>query len=359
MDNQRVRELKGDFAGRYRIEEKIGQGGMGTVYRAVDIQLERPVALKVLNDAAAEDASLRTRFYKEISLTASLSHPYIVPVYDGGINDEGRFYFTMELIQGSDLSQLCDAGALAQDRAVRLLRQVCAALQYIHEKEYVHRDIKPTNVLVWKPGDEWESAKLADFGIARALAEDSNLTKAPPGSPAYMSPEALEWQPPTALSDQYSLGVMAFEMLCGDRPFAQEDLPRAHCDLPVPNLAEAAPAVRPTTCAAVERSLAKNPGDRFPDVAAFAAALEEEPATPSLEQSQEPTGPTGTLSLTDEIVAVLEELGGHWVQVEEISRRINAYGRYPKEVTPEDVDRRTTTFTSRFRRRGTAVRLRR
>lgn len=353
-----MRELEGDFADRYRIAEKIGQGGMGTVYRAIDIQLERPVALKVLSDAAAEDASLRTRFYKEISLTASVSHPYIVPVYDGGIDDDGRFYFTMELIEGSDLGQLCDSGALVQDRAVRLLRQVCAALQYIHEEEYVHRDIKPSNVLVWKPGDEWESAKLADFGIARALAEDSNLTKAPPGSPAYMSPEALEWQPPTALSDQYSLGVMAFEMLCGHRPFPQEDLPRAHCDLPVPSLAEAAPTVSPATCAAVERSLAKSPGDRFPDVAAFAAALEEEPAASPSARSQEPPAP-GTLSLTDEIIDVLEELGGRWVQMEEISRRINAHGRYPSEVTPEDIDRRTTTFTSRFRRRGTAARLRR
>jgi eukaryotic-like serine/threonine-protein kinase len=353
-----VRELEGDFADRYRIEKKIGQGGMGIVYRAIDMQLERPVALKVLSDAAAQDSSLRTRFYKEISLTASFSHPYIVPVYDGGIDHDSRFYFTMELIEGSDLGQLCDCGALVQDRAVRLLRQVCAALQYIHEKEYVHRDIKPTNVLVWNPGDEWESAKLADFGIARALAEDSNLTKAPPGSPAYMAPEAVEWQPPTALSDQYSLGIMAFEMLCGHRPFPQETLPRAHCDLPVPNLEEAAPSVSSATCAAVERSLAKTPGDRFPDVATFAAALEEEPAAPHSAHSLKPPTP-GTLSLTDEIVTVLEELGAHWVQMEEISRRINALGRYPSVVTPEDIDRRTTTFTSRFRRRGTAVRLRR
>src|SRR4051812_36955907 len=120
---------------------------MGAVYRAFDLQLKRPVALKVLIDTAAEDPSARTRFFKEISVTASLSHPYIVLVYEGGI-EEGRFYFTMELIEGPDLGQICDAEPMEPQRAIQLLRQVCAALQYIHKKGYVHRDVKPSNVLV-------------------------------------------------------------------------------------------------------------------------------------------------------------------------------------------------------------------
>jgi len=349
-----VSELGPDFADRYRIEEKIGQGGMGAVYRALDLQLERRVALKVLIDTAAEDASARTRFFKEISVTASLTHPYIVPVYEGGI-EEGRFYFTMELIEGSDLGQLCKPGPIEPQRAIRLLRQVCAALQFIHNKGYVHRDVKPTNVLVWEPGDEWESAKLADFGIVKALAEDSQLTKAPPGSIAYMPPEAIRWQPQTPCSDQYSLGVMAFEMLCGRRPFVDEDLPLSHCDAPIPKLADFVPDLPVGACAAVERALAKEPGQRFPDVAAFSAALETEPAgTP--QPDQEPAK-AETVSLTDEIVTVLEERG-EWVQVEEVSRRINARGRYPVEVDPDDVEQRTRTFPRRFRRKGSAVRLR-
>ncbi|MGN6275626.1 MAG: serine/threonine-protein kinase [Solirubrobacterales bacterium] len=349
-------ELGPDFAGRYRIEEKIGQGGMGAVYRAFDLQLERPVALKVLTDTAAEDPAARSRFYKEISLTASLTHLYIVPVYDGGI-EEGRFYFTMELIEGSDLGQLCATGPMEPKRSIRLLRQVCAALQFIHEKGYVHRDVKPTNVLVWEPGDEWESAKLADFGIARALAEDSNLTKAPPGSLAYMSPEGIEWQPQTPLSDQYALGVMAFELLCGRRPFADEDLPRAHCDKLAPNPAEFVPGLPAATCAAIERALAKDPSDRFADVATFASALEAESTVPTPGPTEEVATESESVSLTDEIVVVLSEIGG-WVQVEELSRRINSRGHYPLEVGPEDVDRRTTTFSRRFRRKGSAVRLR-
>jgi serine/threonine-protein kinase len=348
-------ELGPEFADRYRIEEKIGQGGMGAVYRAFDLQLERPVALKVLIDTAAEDASARTRFFKEISVTASLTHPYIVPVYEGGIED-GRFYFTMELIEGSDLGQLCGPGPMEPQRAIQLLRQVCAALQYIHMKGYVHRDVKPTNVLIWEPGDEWESAKLADFGIVRALAEDSQLTKAPPGSIAYMSPEAIQWYPQTPLSDQYALGIMAFEMLCGRRPFADEDLPLAHCDEPVPKLDEVVPNLSPGARAAVERALAKEPDERFPDVAAFSAALEVEPAAPAPHAPQEPDQST-TVSLTDEIIAVLKERD-EWVQVEEVSRRINSRNRYPVEVEPDDVDRRTRTFSRRFRRKGSAVRLR-
>jgi serine/threonine protein kinase len=349
-------ELSKDFAGRYRIEAKIGQGGMGIVYRAFDLQLNRAVALKVLTDTAAKDPDSRTRFLNEISTTASLTHLYIVPVYEGGI-EEDRFYFTMELIEGSDLGQLCRSGPLDPKRAIQLLRQVCAALQYIHEQGYVHRDVKPTNVLVWEPGDEWESAKLADFGIARALAKDSQLTKAPPGSLPYMAPEAVEWQPQTPLSDQYALGIMAFEMLCGRRPFTDDSLPRAHCDQPVPHVADLVEGLPATTCKAVERALAKDPGDRFEDVTAFATALDEEP----LERKQENASPAALPSsapLQEEIVAVLEASRRGWVQVAEIAREINSRRRDNREVSAEEVDRRTKTFSRSFRRRGSAVQLR-
>jgi serine/threonine protein kinase len=348
-------ELGPDFAGRYKIEGKIGQGGMGAVYRALDTQLERPVALKVLIDSVADQPAARTRFHNEISVTASLTHPYIVPVYEGGV-EEGRFYFTMELIEGSDLGQLCSSEPMDPERAVRLLLQICGALKFIHQKGYVHRDIKPTNVLVWEPGDEWESAKLADFGIVRMLCEDSQLTKAPPGSPPYMPPESVEWQPPTPRSDQYSLGVMAFEMLCGRRPFADEAVPKAHCDQPVPELAELAPGLPAHLCKAVERAMSKVPGDRFEDVAAFAAALKPPTAMPP-KQAADEGAPAPPVALVDEIAAVVGA-GGKWMQIEEITRLVNARARYRQEVTDADVERRTKTFPRRFRRRGSAVQLR-
>ena len=345
-----------EFAGRYRIEGKIGKGGMGVVYRATDLQLERPVALKVLADSGTDEAIARSRFLKEIAVAAEMTqHPHIVSVFDGGI-EEGRFYFTMQLIEGPDLGSLCASGPVEPRRAVPLLRQVCDALRFIHKASYVHRDIKPTNVLIWEAGAEWESAQLADFGIVRALEEDSLLTRFPPGSPAYMAPESVGWQPSTPLTDQYSLAVMAFEMLSGRRPFADETVPLAHCDQPVPSLSDAAPGLPSNLCATVERALAKDPQDRFPNIEVFGEELgpRQTPIeTPSVPGHKE----TG---LVDEVIAVLNGKEG-WVEIAEVAKEINARGRYRPpsgEVTADEIDRRTETFSRRFRRQRTMVRLR-
>jgi serine/threonine protein kinase len=347
-------ELGSEFAGRYLIEAELGRGGMGVVYRALDRQLERPVALKVLLEQGAEKPEFRTRFQREIALAASLSHPYIVPVYEGDVAD-GQFYFTMELVDGSDLDRLCGSGALDPGRAVKLMRQVCAALQFIHEKGHVHRDVKPTNVLVWNPGSEWETVKVTDFGIARTLANNSGLTKFQPGSPPYMSPEAVEHREQTPLSDQYSLGIMVFELLSGRRPFPKDRLPRAHCDDPIPPLGELAPGVPEPVCAAVTRALAKAPADRFPSVDGFAAALSAS-TTKTHQASVEPVA--ANAALQEEIAAVLGAAGDHWVQLEEIAREVNERGRCPEQVTVADVERRTAIYSNRFRRRGAALQMR-
>ncbi len=346
-------ELGSEFAQRYVIEAEIGRGGMGVVYRARDLQLERAVALKVLREEGAEKPEFRTRFQREIALAASLSHPYIVPVYEGDVAD-GQFYFTMELVDGSDLDRICGSAPLDPGRAVKLLRQVCAALQFIHEKGYVHRDVKPTNVLIWNPGSEWETVKLTDFGIARTLANDSGLTKFQPGSPPYMSPEAVEHHEQTPLSDQYSLGIMAFELLSGRRPFPKDRLPRAHCDDPVPPLGELAPGVPEPVCVAVTRALEKAPADRFPNVNAFAAALST--ATSRQRAPAEPQ--SAHAPLQEEIAAVLGSAGTRWVQFEEIAREVNERGRCPEQVTPIDIERRAAIYSNRFRRRGAALKIR-
>jgi len=348
-----------EFADRYRIEGKIGQGGMGVVYRATDLQLKRQVALKVLADSVADQPTARTRFLKEIDVATAMSqHPNIVTVFDGGIADD-RFYFTMQLIESPDLGSLCAGGPLEFERTVRLLRQICEALRYIHDAGYVHRDIKPTNVLVWEEGARWELAQLADFGIVRALSEDSLLTKAPPGSFAYMAPEAIEWQQPTPNADQYSLAVMGFEMSSGRRPFREDRLPRAHCDEPVPSLAQVAPTLPPQFCAAIERGLAKDPDDRFADIEKFGEALA--PLEPTPVPAPTPTpGDDEAVGLLDEVIAVLGKRPG-WIELEEIAREVNERGRYRSpsgKVTAADLDRRTVTFSRRFRRRGSKVKLR-
>jgi eukaryotic-like serine/threonine-protein kinase len=346
-------ELGSEFAGRYLIEAELGRGGMGVVYRALDRQLERPVALKVLLEESADRPEFRTRFQREIAVAASLPHPYIVPVYEGDFAD-GQFYFTMELVDGSDLELICAAGTLDPERAVKLLLQVCAALQFIHEKGHVHRDVKPTNVLVWQPGNPYETVKLTDFGIARTLADDSGLTKFQPGTPPYQSPEGVEHREQTPLSDQYSLGIMAFELLCGQRPFAKDRLPRAHIEDPVPPLAELAPGLPEHVCAAVARALEKDPADRFADVEAFATALGTDPSPRPEPVEPEPA----SAPLQEEIVAILGTTGERWVQLEEIARAVNERGRCPGPVTAADVERRTNLYSERFRRRGAAVQMR-
>lgn len=346
-------ELGSEFAQRYMIEAELGRGGMGIVYKAQDRQLERAVALKVLLEEGAEKSEFRTRFQREIALAASLSHPYIVPVYEGDVADR-QFYFTMELVDGSDLDRICGSAALDLERAVKLLRQVCAALQFIHAKGHVHRDVKPTNVLVWNPGNEWETVKLTDFGIARTLANDSGLTKFQPGSPPYMSPEAVEHREQTPLSDQYSLGIMAFELLSGRRPFPKDRLPRAHCDDPVPRLGELAPGVPENLCAAVTRALEKAPADRFPDVDAFAAAL----STTARPQRAPAESELANAPLQEEIAAILGTARERWVQFEEIAREVNERGRCPEQVTVADIERRAAIYSNRFRRRGAALQMR-
>src|SRR5262245_11254772 len=192
-----------DFLG-YRIEDVIGRGGMGVVYRAYDLRLKRPVALKLVAPSLATDERFRERFARESELVMSLEHPNVVPIYDAGDAD-GRVYLAMRLVDGSDLGSLLRTeGPLEPARAIAIGAQIGAALDVAHARGLVHRDVKPSNVLL----DDSDHVYLADFGLTRRLEDDGGVGAGDRsiGTPAYLAPEQLEGGPVDGGADVYSLG---------------------------------------------------------------------------------------------------------------------------------------------------------
>ena len=215
--------LDSTFEGRYRITKLLGRGGMGAVYQARQIELDREVAIKVLPHIMnAADPEALTRFKREATVMARLNHPNIVTVYDSGLNSDGHPYLVMELIDGMDVHTLRRSGRLNLRVALNLVSQVCHALQYAHGKGIIHRDIKPSNILVTEDGQ----VKVADFGLAKAL-EDASQKKEEPsltlpgallGTPEYMAPEQKDGGPVDHRADIYALGAMLYELLTGAPP---------------------------------------------------------------------------------------------------------------------------------------------
>ncbi len=272
-----------DDAQRYRLDSRIATGGMGEVWRGTDTLLDREVAIKLLKDEIADDPVFRSRFETEARHAAALHHPGIASVFDVGERarpsvDGGRPrpYLVMELVEGQPLSALLTQGRDLDPDAVRdLMAQVGDALGAAHRAGIIHRDVKPANLIVTPDGQ----VKVTDFGIARA-ADGAQITRtgAVMGTPQYLSPEQAEGKPATIASDVYSLGVVTFECLAGRRPFDAESpiaTALAHIREPVPELPAGVPADLATV---VRRSLSKDAGERYPDGAAFAAALRN-PAT--------------------------------------------------------------------------------
>ncbi|HEV3473701.1 MAG TPA: protein kinase, partial [Actinomycetota bacterium] len=201
--------------GRYRLEERIAGGGMGTVYVATDELLGRQVAAKLLNEELADNPSFVERFRREARSVAALVHPNIATVFDYG-EDAGRHFIVMELVRGRDLDRvLADEGALAPERARHIATKVCDALGHAHGAGVIHRDVKPANVIVTQD----EGVKVTDFGIAR-VADDAAMTASGTvlGTAQYISPEQASDHPVGPASDVYSMGIMLFEMLTGRRP---------------------------------------------------------------------------------------------------------------------------------------------
>jgi serine/threonine protein kinase len=271
--------LIGTELGDYAIRDRLGAGGMGIVYRAENLALRRPVALKVLPTNLLDDATARHRFQREIQTAVALEHPNIVPVYDAGY-EGGSFYIAMRLIDGPDLATVIAGEPLELQRALRLYQGVASGLAHVHRQGHVHRDIKPHNILVADAGTRDEYALLTDFGITRALDSSTVLTKGIIGTAAYMAPEILQWRPATPGSDQYSLACVLYEMLTGRTPYHDKELPAAHLHEPVPSARSLAPAIPPLLASAVERALAKDPDERHPSVREFAEAVAAGAAAP-------------------------------------------------------------------------------
>jgi serine/threonine-protein kinase len=256
--------------GRYRIVGLLGRGGMGEVYRADDLKLEQPVALKFLPDAALGDTERLARFYNEARLARQVSHPAVCRVHD--VDEvEGHVFLSMEFVDGEDLSTLRKRiGRLSSDKAVEIGRQVCAGLAAAHAKGVLHRDLKPANVMVDGEG----RARIADFGLA-GLAEAIRGDDVRSGTPAYMSPEQLEGREVTARSDLYSLGLLLFELVTGRRAFDGKTLAevlRQRAE-PPPRPSELAPGLDPRFEAAILRCLERDPQRRPASALAVAAAL--------------------------------------------------------------------------------------
>jgi serine/threonine protein kinase/ABC-type branched-subunit amino acid transport system substrate-binding protein len=205
------------FAG-YRVEAQVGRGGMGVVYRATDLSLERPVALKLIAPELAESERFRTRFLREPRLAASLDHPNVIPIYEAG-EQQGQLYLAMRFVEGTDLRSVLDAERrLAPERAVAVLAQVAGALDAAHSRALVHRDVKPANVLL----DADEHVYLTDFGITKQMGGASTDTGRVVGTLDYLAPEQIRGEDVDRRTDVYALGCVLYECLAGRAPFRRE-----------------------------------------------------------------------------------------------------------------------------------------
>ncbi len=275
---ERLRQrLQAQVGGAYQLSALIGRGGMGIVFRAKEVALDREVALKVLAFDALLNPEAFTRFEREARLAARLDHPNIVPIFAVGQGD-GAAYYTMRFVRGGSLESLiADKGALTLDDAVRLLSEIASALDFAHAQGIVHRDIKPANILLSESGH----AMVADFGIARAFTGDDGTSSSGShtgvvGSPAYMAPEQWRGDKPDGRADQYALGVLAFELLSGQRPFrdvSMQELLRLHLNEEPPVLDTLRKGLPPRVGQAIRRAMSKEPAHRFASAAAFVAAL--------------------------------------------------------------------------------------
>jgi serine/threonine protein kinase len=275
-----------------RLEAVAGRGGMGVVYRATQIALRRPVAVKAIAPELAQDEAFRERFQREWQIAASIEHPNVIPVYEAG-ELEGTLYLIMRWVDGTDLREMItSSGRLEPGRAVRLLRPVASALSAAHRRGLVHRDVKPANVLIARGEDEAdEHVYLTDFGIARRTSGDMAVTRTGVlvGTIDYTSPERIEGGRGTPASDIYAFGCMLYEALTGHVPFDRPtELMKmyAHMNDPTPSVRSEVPDVPERLAEIAERAMAKSPEDRFASAAelsaALGSALDEERTTDTL-----------------------------------------------------------------------------
>jgi serine/threonine-protein kinase len=256
------------LAGRYRILAPLGRGGMGDVYRADDLKLDQPVALKFLSACRSTDSAWLRRYENEVRLARKVTHPNVLRVYDI-VETQGYVFITMEYVDGEDLSSLLRRiGRLTSDKAIQIARQLCAGLGAAHDQGVLHRDLKPANIMI----DGRGQVRIADFGIA-ALASQDEPSGPVPGTPAYMAPEFFEGGRPSIRSDLYALGIVLFEVATGKEPFEGQP-PTGHDRTTAPaRLSVLAPDINPTLDTVILQCLAHDPRQRPASAYAIAAAL--------------------------------------------------------------------------------------
>lgn len=293
MYNMRVRLEQAERLGSYVIEGEIGKGGMGRVFKTTHAVIRRPTAVKVLR-VESGDRDLLTRFEREVRLSATLSHPNSITIYDYGRMDEWTLYYAMELLDGKDLRELVRRyGPMPPNRALYLLEQICGSLAEAHDRGIIHRDLKPPNIFLAKMGGMFDFVKVLDFGLAKQLDEEGvelvdedslNLTQIGMliGTPLYISPEgAARKGKLDARSDIYCLGCVVFWMLTGRAPFIADSAPEAlaaHIRTPAPAPSECSEFDIPQQLDNfVLKCLAKNPDDRYQTIAEVQSALRSVP----------------------------------------------------------------------------------
>jgi serine/threonine-protein kinase len=282
--------VEGTPFGRYQLIELLGRGGMGEVWKAYDTTIDRVVALKMLLPHYAADPDFDRRFRREARTAARLEEPHVVPIHDVGEID-GRLYLTMRLINGVDLDTMLQSGPLEPKRAVHIIEQIASALHAAHRAGLVHRDVKPSNILV----TDNDFAYLIDFGIARA-ADDTKLTSegSTIGTWAYMAPERFRDGDIEPSSDIYALACVLYQCLTGQTPFPGSTLEQVavgHMVAPPPRPSEATKTVPPALDRVIETGLAKQTTDRFPTAVEMAAAAREAITQPTSQPTGQPQAP--------------------------------------------------------------------
>lgn len=313
--------------GRYRIDQRIGDGGMGVVYRASHVILQKLFAIKVLRPELARDPEVVQRFVQEAKAASAIGHPNIVNINDFGQTEDGSVYLAMEFLVGQTLAQAMAAGPLLYPRALDLFVQISAALDATHAHDIVHRDLKPENVFLKREGRDPDVVKVLDFGIAKVRNAAAKLTRTGMvfGTPHYMSPEQAAGQPVDHRSDIYSLGVIMYQTLAGQLPFIAEsfmEIVTKHMYEPPAALSAGTHALPPALEALVMQCLAKKPEDRPQSMREVQAVLQRvqvlapasEPAlprsvpAPELErrpqlQAVHPTGGTTLAAAAEHVIS--------------------------------------------------------
>src|SRR5438874_3054742 len=298
--------------GRYQLERRLGQGGMGVVYKARHIFLKTAHAIKIiLPDLVGNDPNLVTRFRQEALAAAAIRHQNIIAVTDFGVVRGTMPFLVMEFVQGASLQDImAEEGAMSPLRAFELMQPICAGIAAAHRQGIVHRDLKPLNVMIQNNVPISEAVKILDFGLAKIKSGEllgsfiAAQTTGLMGSPFYMAPEQWSDEPPDARADIYSLGVMLFQMLCGEVPFKGSSIPsimKKHLTAEIPSLASKGVEVLPQIEQVVRHALEKEPDHRTPSADEFARELREAMAVARAALKR--TGDTATIDPSKTIVS--------------------------------------------------------